>query len=209
MTAIVEMLACTVNPEQLIERAGRTAYQSQARITDESAAQFIESLIRRGHLSVLEHASATFRVSGASRAFTHQIVRHRLCSFTQQSQRYVDEEAFDYVIPSSIAGNQGAMSVFREEMESATIAYSKLTEFGVPREDARFVLPNATATEIVITANFRQWRHIVDLRGDRHAQWEVRAIVLQILGLLKEAAPSVFSDYVVSEETAVSQYRES
>lgn len=207
VNATVELLEHTPNPEKLIEIAGRTAYRTQDKITKDSAARFVASLIRHGHLSVLEHASATFRVREASRAFTHQVVRHRLCSFTQQSQRYVSEEAFDYVVPASVTADAEALRLYTEDMERTAETYSKLAAKGVPREDARFVLPNATASEIVITANFRQWRHIVDLRGEHHAQWEIRTVVLEILRHLQLIAPNVFGDYEIRGDVAVSRLR--
>ena len=108
----VELLSVTPNSEKLIENAGRTAYLSFGKQKEGSEKEFIRMLIKSGHLSVLEHAYATFRVTGGSRAFTHQVVRHRLCSFTQQSQRYVDESSFPYIEPDSIRSNKEAHELF-------------------------------------------------------------------------------------------------
>lgn len=190
----VELLSITPNAEQLIEKAGRTAYQSFDRITDDSAAKFIAMLVKRGHTSVLEHAVASFRISDVSRAFSHQLVRHRIASYTQKSQRYVSEKEFDYVIPDSIKLNPDAMEIFLDTMDMIKESYVALQEIGIRNEDARFVLPNSCTTEIVITTNFREYRHIIGLRTDKAAQWEIREVCMEILKILKEKAPSCFSD---------------
>ena len=200
MSAQVELLAMTPDPERIIELAARTSYKSFHRMGEGSAPALIRKLIRSGHESVLEHAYATFRIRGGSRAFTHQLVRHRLASYTQESQRYVDEAGFEYVTPPSVQGNPEALKVFGEAMEVAREAYRKLRELGVPKQDARFVLPNATTSEIVVSANFREWRHIFSLRCHPSAQWEIRKICLEILKILKEKAPSVFEDFRIDEE---------
>ncbi len=204
----VELLSITPEAEKVIEIAGRTSYQSHDKITKESSKKFIQNIIRMGHLSVLEHASATFRISGVSRSLTHQLVRHRLASFTQQSQRYVDEANFNIIIPPSIKENQDALQIYNKFMETARDTYLKLREMNILKEDARYVLPNATATEIVLTANFRELRHIFKLRCDIHAQWEIRLVAIDMLKQLKEKVPAVFGDFTIDEEknTAVSPY---
>ncbi len=203
MSAQVELLAMTPDPERVIELAARTSYKSFDKMGEGSASALICKLIRSGHESVLEHAYATFRIRGGSRAFTHQLVRHRLASYTQESQRYVDEAGFEYVTPPSVRENPEALRIFREAMEGAREAYRKLREFGIPKQDARFVLPNATTSEIVVSANFREWRHIFELRCHPSAQWEIREICLQILKVLKEKAPSVFGDFEIDEARKV------
>src|SRR5512137_967594 len=140
----VTLLAITPNAEKLIEEAGRTCYLSLERIAEGSEKSFIRNCIKRGHHSILEHATATFRITGASRAFTHQLVRHRLASFSQQSQRYVDETGFNYVIPDDILANEKASALFRDCMARAENAYQQLRQFGIKKEDARFILPNAS-----------------------------------------------------------------
>jgi thymidylate synthase (FAD) len=190
----VELLFITPDSERLIELAGRVAYQSFHRLKEGSEKEFVRMIRRSGHHSVLEHAYATFRISGISRACSHQLVRHRLCSFTQKSQRYVDEKDFSYVIPPSVEENEEAKKLFEEFMESARNTYVRLKELGIKNEDARYVLPNATETEIVLTANFRELRHIISLRKDKSAQWEIRKLAHEMLRLLKEHAPSVFED---------------
>ena len=199
----VELLSISENAEKLIESAGRTAYLSFKKQSRGSAKTFIGMLIKSGHLSVLEHAYATFRIKGGSRAFTHQLVRHRLCSYTQQSQRYVDEHNFNYIEPEAIKNNKDAHSLFIDFMSKAKEVYAMLQKLGIKNEDARFVLPNAVASEIVVTANFGEWRHIVELRGSPAAQWEIRKIVIEILKILKKHTPIVFEDFEIDEKNEV------
>ena len=141
----------------------------------------------------MEHATATFLICG-SRAFTHQLVRHRLASYSQKSQRYVKEDQFKWVLPPSIQGNAEAYKVFTTAMHDTRIAYGQLIDLGIPKEDARYVLPNACETEIVMTANFREWRHFINLRADSHAQWEIREVAQMVLKQLYQLAPSIFED---------------
>jgi len=198
----VELLAVTPEPERLIEAAGRTCYLSLDKTGGDTAARFCRMLLRSGHHSVFEHASATFRVRGGSRAFTHQLVRHRLCAFSQQSQRYVDERGFEVVKPDTVAGNPEAEILFDRHVERCREAYDGLRGMGIPREDARFVLPNAAQSEIVVSANFREWRHILELRGDRAAQWEIRRFAVEIFKILVKHAPNVFGDFRLSDDGA-------
>ncbi|MBN1531881.1 MAG: FAD-dependent thymidylate synthase [Spirochaetes bacterium] len=205
----VRLLAVTPNAEKLIEEAGRTCYLSLDRIADDSEKNFIRSCIRRGHHSILEHASASFRILGASRAFTHQLVRHRLASYSQQSQRYVDESDFNYIIPDAIRLHDGARDLFRTYMEECARAYARLREMGIRKEDARFILPNALESQIVFSANFRELRAVFSLRLEKSAQWEIRRVCMRMLKLLQKEAPSVFGDFVIDdeEETARSVLR--
>ncbi len=196
----VDLLAITPDPEVLIERAGRTCYLSFEKAGKGSQERFIKMIIRNGHHSVLEHASATFRIRGVSRACTHQLVRHRLASFSQQSQRYVNEKSFDVVEPESVSSNPEAQKLFQDTVNACRDAYLKLQGMGVKNEDARFVLPNAVQSEIVVSANFREWRHMIGLRGQKAAQWEIRLLVIKILSILKEYAPAVFGDFEISED---------
>jgi thymidylate synthase (FAD) len=191
----VELLFITPEPEKLIEAAGRTSYLSFSKQGKDTEKAFIRALIKRGHLSVLEHACATFRFSGVSRAFTHQLVRHRLCSFTQQSQRYVDESNFNYIEPLSIKNHPEAHSAFIDFMEEARKAYQELQKLGIKKQDARFVLPNAAESQIVVTANLREWRYIIELRSEPGAQWEIRQAAIEILKILKKHAPTIFEDF--------------
>ena len=193
------LIACTPNPEVTIELAGRTCYQSFDRMHDGTASAFIRKAIDRGHLSILEHASASFALRGVSRAFTHQLVRHRLASIAQQSQRYVKEDAFEYVTPPDIAANPIAAELYHSHMLRVRDMYTTLRDLGILKEDARFVLPNACETEIVFTANFREFRHVFELRLDKAAQWEIRDVCRKMLEELYQIAPSVFEDLYAKE----------
>lgn len=199
----VELLFITPDAEKLVEKAGRTAYLSFDKQRKGTEKAFIRMLIKNGHFSVLEHAYATFRISGVSRAFTHQLVRHRLCSFTQQSQRYVDESAFNYIEPESVRNDPKAHSIFTKFIGDAKRVYSELQRLGIKNEDARFVLPNAVESQIVVTANLREWRHIVELRGNPDAQWEMRKVAVEILKILKNHAPTVFEDFEIGETNCI------
>jgi len=199
----VELLFITPNAEKLIETAGRTSYLSFPKQREDSEKAFIRMLIKNQHLSVLEHAYATFRISGVSRAFTHQLVRHRLCSFIQQSQRYVDESNFNYIEPDSVKTNPEAHSIFIDFMNRGKEVYSRLQKLKIKKEDARYVLPNAVESQIVVTANFREWRHIIGLRGKLQSQWEIRRVAIEILKILKNYTPSVFGDFEIDEEKEI------
>jgi len=198
----INLLHITPNAEEVIEEAGRTCYLSELK-ENTDVGNLIKRLIKSGHLSVLEHAYAGFKLIGGSRAMTHQLVRHRLCSFSQQSQRYVKENKFDYVIPpeiyelnkkNNLQKDIGYVSIYKEHMNQIQNMYNFWKMSGLKNEDARFVLPNACCSEIVISANFREWRHIFELRCDKHAQWEVRLFACEMLKLLSEKAPNVFGD---------------
>ena len=197
----VELLFITPRAEKLIETAGRTAYLSHEKQAENTAGRFIKMLLSKGHHSVFEHAYATFRISGVSRAFTHQFVRHRLCSFTQQSQRFVSEASFAYIEPESVKKNPEAHAIFINLMTKAKEAYLALQKLGIKNEDARFVLPSSIESQLVVTANLREWRHIIKLRGSRSAQWEIRAVVLEILSFLKQHTPAVFADLAINPAT--------
>lgn len=193
----VELVAITPEAEKVIESAGRTCYLSFDRMDDGTAGDFIRKSIIRRHLSILEHACATFRIKGASRAFTHQLVRHRMASFSQQSQRYVREDEFDFITPPSVLADGEAHRIYVECMEKCREAYASLRKMNILKEDARFVLPNALESEIVFTANFRELRHVFELRLEPHAQWEIRRVCAAMLRIMQHEAPSVFGDFEI------------
>jgi thymidylate synthase (FAD) len=190
----VKLISITENAEEMIQLAARTCYSSRDKIYSSDRATFLRRLKEMGHLSVFEHAWASFDISGISRACSHQLVRHRIASYSQRSQRYVSEQGFDYVIPPKIEELPEAKKLFIEEIKRMHNGYSKLISLGIPREDARFILPNACTTHLVMTANFREWLHILSLRLKKSAQWEIRTLMEKILGILKEKAPAVFGD---------------
>ena len=177
--------------EALLERAGRACYRSQ---TIGRPGKFLQARIREGHESLIEHASVTFDIGGISRACSHQLVRHRIASYSQESQRYVDMSDPEFVVPPSVARDPEAQAVWDKFMAEVTDTYHRLRELGVRKEDARFVLPNATATRIIVTMNFRSLRHLFSVRCDKAAQWEIRKLALEMLHQVHDIAPSVFGD---------------
>jgi thymidylate synthase (FAD) len=161
----------------------------------------VEKLVKMGHMSPIEHASFTFAIEGISRACSHQIVRHRLASYSQQSQRYVSEETgFDYVIPPIIKEDKELKRYFEDFMSEAQKTYNhivkKLNEKGVKGEsanqDARFVLPNAAETKIIVTMNARELLHFFRMRCCNRAQWEIRQMAEEMLKLVKKTSPVIF-----------------
>lgn len=195
----IDLLSITQNCELLIESAGRTCYDSSENITKESSNKFIKMLVKNGHESVLEHASAVFRISGISRACSHQLVRYRLASYSQRSQRYCKEDNFEYVIPEKIKNNQNLMTKFTNIMYHIDKEYKSLLLNGIKPEDARYILPNACSTEIVVTMNFRELRHFIKQRISKKAQWEIRELAENILDVLLDHAPNVFGDIYKEE----------
>jgi thymidylate synthase (FAD) len=146
-----------------------------------------------GHHSVIEHAVFTFSVHGVSRALTHQLVRHRIASFSQQSQRYVSMSQASYVTPPSIAADAGAVKRYQELMQDIWKAYEELGGL-VPKEDARYVLPNSCHTNIVITMNARELWHFFSLRCCNRAQWEIREMAQRMMEICQEVSPTIFRD---------------
>jgi thymidylate synthase (FAD) len=202
----VKLITCTPEPELLIEKAARVCYNSFEKMNPpESTIRIIEHLLKSGHESVLEHCCASFMVSGVSRALTHQLVRHRIASYSQRSQRYVKETEPQYVTPPSILGNkenigvssqnQMARAKFENAMLFAWNTYNELLQMGIKGEDARFVLPNACCSEIIITMNFRELRHFFKLRTSKHAQWEIRDMAKEMWNqVMRIGAANVFGD---------------
>jgi thymidylate synthase (FAD) len=195
LIAITHYLQGDGTPEALIEHAGRVCYRSQSR---GDPAAFLRARLREGHESIIEHAGATFEISGISRACSHQLVRHRLASYSQESQRYVDMSAPEVVVPDAVAASPEARALWDGLLEKVKTTYGALRELGVRKEDARFVLPNATATRIIVTMNFRELRHFFRLRITPEAQWEIRAVGVAMLTQLVPHAPTVFGDLLES-----------
>ncbi|GAB4170922.1 MAG: FAD-dependent thymidylate synthase [Geothermobacteraceae bacterium] len=196
----VQLLTHTPEPERACAAAARLCYSAadidrlMAR-NDEDHAALLQKIVRLGHYSVLEHASFTFGIEGISRACSHQLVRHRIASFSQQSQRYVAScDQFEHVLPESIADRPECRQLFDDFIAEAGRVYRRLLEAGVPAEDARFVLPNAAATKLVMTMNARELRHFFALRCCRRAQWEIRAMACEMLRLVRKVAPVIFGD---------------
>jgi len=191
----VELLSITPDAEGLIARCARISHRSEDKASPEADAELIGRLIEWGHESVLEFAHAVFLIEGISRACANQLTRHRLASFVQESQRYVDVRDRTLVRPPSFSEEawQKASGLYRQALD----LYEELVGKGVPREDARFVLPIGVETRLVMCANFRELRHIIRLRGAKTAQWEIREVARGILEVLKGHAPNVFGDLEV------------
>lgn len=215
----VTLIAHTPNPEQLVATAAKLCYspatidELQDGLTPEATKSFLERLVQLGHHSPFEHASFTFGIEGVSRTLLAQITRHRMASFSVQSQRYVSEKGFDYITPPAIARDQKALAAFEESMAQAREAYdniaglleekylAQLTEDtpsarrnakSKANEDARFVLPGACDTKMIVTMNARSLRNFFSLRCCNRAQWEIRQLAHQMLLLCKQAAPLLF-----------------
>ena len=191
LIALTQYLGGDGTPEALIEHAGRVCYRSESR---GNPAAFLRARLREGHESIIEHASATFEISGISRACSHQLVRHRLASYSQESQRYVDMSDPDLVVPDAVKASPEAYEVWSSFVDQVKDVYSDLRGLGIRKEDARFILPNAAETRIVMTMNFRELRHFFRLRLAPVAQWEIRRVALEVLKQLAPHAPTVFGD---------------
>lgn len=194
-------------PIQLVELSGRTAYQTRGKITGGSAEKFIKMLRDRGHESVLEHSAMTVEFNDVSRGLTHELVRHRLVAYTQESTRRVDESDFLAVVPPSKDPDEKLVELnlpsrslaqikvsFREWLELNEQMYRGLRKAGWHTEDARQVLPIGIKSQIVATANFREWRHIFKLRTPPDAHWEIRRVMRNLLRDVKQRVPIVFDD---------------
>jgi thymidylate synthase (FAD) len=200
-----------VGGEQLAEIAGRVCYMSYGK-GRKTNREFIGHLVEVGHGSVLEHGVWSFLITGVSRSFTHELIRHRHFSYSQLSQRYVDESDSDFIEPDVIAEDPELHAAWREAVEASRRAYDRLVEglerrfTDVPektlrrklaRQAARSVLPNATETKIFVTGNARALRHFIELRGSEHAEVEIRKVAVEILRIMQQEAPSLFADYTL------------
>lgn len=204
----VLLLEHTPNPESVVAMAAKLCYSPsdveglRDKINAKDQRAFVEKLVSIGHMSPVEHVSFTFGIEGVSRACTHQLVRHRVASYSQQSQRYVKETEFDYVIPPTIKKNKNLTAAFHIYMKQAQDAYDAmmkgLAERGITGEeaqqDARFLLPNAAETKIVVTMNARELLHFFRVRCCNRAQWEIREMATLMLQEVKKVAPVIFMD---------------
>lgn len=194
----VKLLRYTPEPEKTVAMSARLCYspigaaQLEEKITDEQAAKLVRKLVEMGHFSTLEHVSFTFAIEGVSRVLTHQLVRHRIASYSQQSQRYVKEHDFETIMPLSIAAKPAEREKFEKLMSEIRNLYTEWTEMGIPAEDARYILPNAAETKIVVTMNVRSLYNFFSLRCCSRAQWEIRALADKMLAEVKEVAPVLF-----------------
>ncbi|MHA6800765.1 FAD-dependent thymidylate synthase [Bounagaea algeriensis] len=214
--------------QALAEFAGRACYQSWHKPNPATAtnAGYLQHILEVGHLSVLEHGTATFYLTGMSRSLTHELIRHRHLSFSQLSQRYVPERDAAMVEPDVIAEDPELHAKFEAATQASVDAYSELLrslneKFAdepkatlrrkQARQAARSVLPNATETRIVVSGNYRAWRHFVAMRASEHADVEIRALAVECLRQLQKVAGNVFGDFEITEladgsEVAASPY---
>lgn len=195
----VELLQHTPDPEVTVALAARLCYSPatigrlREQLDTQDIEKFLGKIMSLGHHSVLEHASFTFGIEGISRVTTHQLVRHRIASFSQQSQRYVShKEEFTSIMPDSIAENVEARRIFAFMSETVHKAYAQLVDMGIPAEDARYILPNATETKIIMTMNARELLHFFALRCCQRAQWEIREMSVEMLRQVRKVAPVIF-----------------
>ena len=196
----VELLYHTPDPERAVATAARLCYApvGASELMESLSPEKIESVLRTimagGHFSTLEHASYTFAIDGVSRALTHQLVRHRLASYNQQSQRYVAyKNGIEVIKPDSIAADEHLNEVFDTTMEAILEAYKVFLDADIPAEDARYILPNAAETKIVVTMNIRELMHFFSLRCCNRAQWEIRDLAWRMLELVRPTAPFIFA----------------
>jgi thymidylate synthase (FAD) len=198
----VELLSYTADPEQNVVAGIRQCYSKvgaeelKEKTNEETRNRLIEQVIGSGHTSTIEHASFTFGIEGISRACSHQLVRHRIASYSQQSQRYVDlsKEELGYIEPPSIAGDEEKSKEFKKVMEILEGEYKKLIEKGVKPEDARYILPNACQTKIVVTMNSRSLLNFFQERTCQRAQWEIRNMANEMLKKVQPVAPKIFKN---------------
>lgn len=182
-----------------LERAGRVCYKSESKISDASAEKFIANIIKSGHESVIEHVSVTFKII-CDRGVTHEIVRHRLASYSQMSTRYCDYSGekfggeLSFIKPCFWADDDENFQLWRKTMQQLEKVYLEMRKNGARPEQARSILPNSLATEIFMTANLREWRHFLKLRTSPRAHPQMRQVALQICAILKENLPVIFSD---------------
>lgn len=194
----VTLLAHTPEPERVIAAAARLCYSPSSaaelkeRMTGDEVDGLLGIILQSGHLSTCEHASFTFGIDGISRACSHQLVRHRLASYSQQSQRYVRFNEPEIVVPPGIAADKELEESFRERSLQAFGYYQELLDAGVEPEDARYLLPQAVATKIVVTMNARELLHYFTLRTCERAQWEIRGLAEEMLKLVLPLARTVF-----------------
>ena len=204
----VQLIEYTPNPEKVVAAAARLCYPplSANEIMDGLNEQMVESFLQKltdmGHSSPLEHASFTFAIEGVSRALSHQLVRHRIgVSFSQKSQRYVKEKQFEYIVPPSIVKKELLKEKYEAQMAQIQSLYNEFLQAGLPAEDARYLLPNAAETKLVVTMNARSLHHFFRLRCCNRAQWEIRAMAKQMLVEVRKVAPTLFAKAGPSCET--------
>ena len=195
----VKLLGFTPNPEKLPAMAAKLTHSTTKpeeldKSSEKELNAILHQVVQLGHTSVIEHACFTFAISDVSRSLTHQLVRHRIASYAQQSQRYVNLLTPNYVIPPTIKKDKAMKKAYENTMTSIWDQYNQLLDLGIPAEDARYVLPNAACTNIIVTMNARSLLNFFELRCCLHAQWEIRQCAQKMLAEVKKVAPTIFKD---------------
>jgi thymidylate synthase (FAD) len=197
----VKLLKFTQEPEKICAIAARLCYsctdidEISKKLTKEKIKKILCNVISSGHASVLEHASFTFGIEGVSRALLAQLTRHRIASFSVQSQRYVKfKDAMGFVVPQTIKKNKNLLKKYNDFLSNTEKLYKEFLNANIPAEDARYVLPNACVTKIVLTMNARELRHFFSLRCCNRAQWEIKDVACHMLNIVKKEAPLLFSN---------------
>jgi len=195
----VKLIGFTPDPEKIPAMAAKLTHsktkpEDMNKTPSKELKTILEQVVNLGHTSVVEHTSFTFAISDVSRSLTHQLVRHRIASYSQQSQRYVNLNEPNYVTPPKIAKNKQMKKAYDQTMKMIWKEYNKLLELDIPAEDARYVLPNATCTNIMVTMNARSLLNFFELRCCLHAQWEIRTLANLMLKEVKKAAPTIFKN---------------
>lgn len=218
----VKLIRYTPDCERLVAASAKLCYSDSSaeeieeELSDENVEKFIDKLMDLGHMSPVEHISFTFSIEGVSRTLTHQLVRHRLASFSQKSQRYVRANNYEYIIPPKIENNPKALEIYKNHMQQTIDAYNKLAEILIEQEyeklldsgmdekkarsvaekssieDARYVFANATETKLVMTMNARELLHFFEVRCCQRAQWEIREMATKMLIEVKKVCPHIF-----------------
>ncbi len=195
----VKLIGFTPNPEKIPAMAAKLTHSKTKpedldKTSDKELKAILEQVTSLGHTSVIEHTNFTFAISDVSRSLTHQLVRHRIASYAQQSQRYVDFKEPNYVTPPKIAKNKQMKKAYDDTMKTIWEQYNNLLDMGIPAEDSRFVLPNAACTNIMVTMNARSLLNFFELRCCQHAQWEIRQLANKMLKEVKKVAPTIFKN---------------
>jgi len=193
----VKLIGFTPNPEKLPAMAAKLTHskikpEELGKTSDKELKTILGHVMSLGHTSVIEHTCFTFAISDVSRSLTHQLVRHRIASYAQQSQRYVNLNEPCYVTPPKIKKDKKMKKAYDETMKKIWEQYNKLLELGIPAEDSRYVLPNAACTNIIVTMNARSLLNFFELRCCLHAQWEIRQLANKMLKEVKKVAPIIF-----------------
>ena len=198
----VRLINYTKDPEKIVAQSARLCYSAlgieelREKLSDESIIKLVKKIMKLGHYSVLEHATFTFAIEGISRITSHQLVRHRLASFSQQSQRYVkiDKEGFPYIVPKSIEKDEKLAKIYIDAIKKLDGIYQQLLDYNIEAEDARYILPQAVTTKMIVSANARELLHIFKLRCCNRAQWEIRELAIKMLKEVEDIAPIIFEN---------------